>query len=69
MLHVGCADDFPRTKNHQSFINGRLLNIVGIICMNQTMVEVPNDLDVNIEYEVILTCDIDGIKIGNISLR
>ncbi len=37
--------------------------------MNQTMVEVPNDLDVNIEYEVILTCDIDGIKIGNISLR
>ena len=62
-LPVGYADGFPRTqKNPQAFINGRLLNIVGRICMDQTMVEVPNDLDVNMEDEVILIGDIDGIE-------
>ncbi len=69
-LPVGYADGFPRTqKNPQAFINGRLLNIVGRICMDQTMVEIPNDLDVNMEDEVILIGDIDGIKIGDISSK
>ena len=35
--------------------------------MDQTMLEIPNDLTVNMEDEVILIGDIDGIKIGNIS--
>ena len=69
-LPVGYADGFPRTqKNPQVFINGRLLNVVGRICMDQTMVEVPNDLDVNMEDEAILIGDIDGIRIGDISSK
>lgn len=69
-LPVGYADGFPRTqKNPQVFINGRLLNIVGRICMDQTMVEIPNDLDVKMEDEVTLIADIDGIRIGDISSK
>ncbi|MGX9755320.1 alanine racemase [Clostridioides difficile] len=69
-LSVGYADGFPRTqKNPQVFINGRLLNIVGRMCMDQTMVEVPNDLDIKMEDEAILIGDIDGIRIGDISSR
>ena len=67
-IPVGYADGFPRTqKNPKAFVNGRLVNIVGRICMDQTMLEIPNDLTVNMEDEVILIGDIDGIKIGNIS--
>ena len=69
-LPVGYADGFPRTqKNPQAFINGKLLNIVGRICMDQTMVKVPNNLDVNMDDEVILIGDIDGIRIGDISSK
>lgn len=69
-LSVGYADGFPRTqKNPQVFINGRLLNIVGRMCMDQTMVEVPNDFDIKMEDEAILIGDIDGIRIGDISSR
>ncbi|MGO1042021.1 alanine racemase [Clostridioides difficile] len=69
-LSVGYADGFPRTqKNPQVFINGRLLNIVGRICMDQTMVEIPNDLDIKMEDEAILIGDIDGIRIGDISSK
>ncbi|MGO0883774.1 alanine racemase [Clostridioides difficile] len=69
-LSVGYADGFPRTqKNPKVFINGRLLNIVGRMCMDQTMVEVPNDLDIKMEDEAILIGDIDGIRIGDISSR
>lgn len=69
-LSVGYADGFPRTqKNPQVFINGRLLNIVGRMCMDQTMVEIPNDLDIKIEDEAILIGDIDGIRIGDISSK
>lgn len=67
-IPFGYADGFPRTqKNPKAFVNGRLVNIVGRICMDQTMLEIPNDLTVNMEDEVILIGDIDGIKIGNIS--
>ena len=67
-LPVGYADGFPRTqKNPQVFINGKLLNIVGRICMDQTMVEIPDNLEVNMEDEAILIGDIDGIRIGDIS--
>ena len=67
-LPVGYADGFPRTqKNPQVFINGKLLNIVGRICMDQVMVEIPNNFDINMEDEAILIGDIDGIRIGDIS--
>lgn len=69
-LPVGYADGFPRTqKNPQVFINGKLLNIVGRICMDQTMVEIPDNLEVNMEDEAILIGDIDGIRIGDISSK
>lgn len=69
-LSVGYADGFPRTqKKPQAFINGKLLNIVGRICMDQCMVKVPNDFDVNAEDEAILIGDIDGIRIGDISSK
>lgn len=69
-LPVGYADGFPRTqKNPQVFINGQLLNVVGRICMDQTMVEVPKNLDVNMEDEVLLIGDVDGIRIGDISSK
>lgn len=69
-LSVGYADGFPRTqKNPQAFINGKLLNIVGRICMDQCMVKVPDDFDVNAEDEAILIGDIDGIRIGDISSK
>lgn len=67
-LPVGYADGFPRTqKNPQVLINNRLLNIVGRICMDQCMVEIPQDLDVNIEDEVVLVGDVDGVRIGDVS--
>lgn len=67
-IPVGYADGFPRTqKNPKAFVNGQLVNIVGRICMDQTMLEIPDDLAVNMEDEVILIGDIDGIRIGNIS--
>lgn len=69
-IPVGYADGFPRTqKNPQVYINGNILNIVGRICMDQCMVEIPDDLDVNIEDEVILIGDIDGLRIGNVSSK
>ncbi len=69
-IPIGYADGFPRTqKNPQVYINGKLLNIVGRICMDQTMFEVPDDLDINIEDEVTLIGDIDGIRIGDISRK
>lgn len=65
---IGYADGFPRTqKNPKAYINGKLVNIVGRICMDQTMAEIPDDLDVKMEDEVILIGDIDGIRIGDIS--
>lgn len=67
-IPVGYADGFPRTqKNPKAFVNGRLVNIVGRICMDQTMLEIPDDLNINMEDEVILIGDIDGIRIGDIS--
>ncbi|MEF9992413.1 MAG: alanine racemase [Romboutsia sp.] len=67
---IGYADGFPRNqKNPQAFINGVLVDIVGRICMDQTMVEIPDDLDVKMEDEVILIGDIDGIRIGDISRK
>ena len=67
-IPVGYADGFPRTqKNPKAFVNGRLVNIVGRICMDQTMLEIPDDLTINMEDEVILIGDIDGIRIGDIS--
>lgn len=69
-IPVGYADGFPRTqKNPQVYINGNILNIVGRICMDQCMVEIPDDLDVNIEDEVILIGYIDGLRIGNVSSK
>ncbi|MGL4912307.1 MAG: alanine racemase [Romboutsia sp.] len=67
---IGYADGFPRTqKNPKAFINGVLVNIVGRICMDQTMVVIPDDLDVKMEDEVTLIGDIDGIRIGDISSK
>ena len=37
--------------------------------MDQTMVEIPDDLDVKMEDEAILIADIEGIKIGDISSK
>lgn len=69
-LPVGYADGFPRTqKNPQVFINGKLVNIVGRICMDQTMIEIPDSLDVKMEDEVMLIGDIDGVRIGDISSK
>lgn len=67
---IGYADGFPRTqKNPQAYINGQLVNIVGRICMDQTMAEIPDDLDVKMEDEVLLIGDIDGLRIGDISSK
>lgn len=69
-MPVGYADGFPRTqKDPKAFVNGRLVNIVGRICMDQTMIEIPADLEVNMEDEVTLIGDIDGIRIGDISSK
>ena len=37
--------------------------------MDQTMVEIPDNLEVNMEDEAILIGDIDGIRIGDISSK
>lgn len=69
-IPVGYADGFPRIqKMPQVFVNGRLLNIVGRICMDQAMFEVPEDLDVSIDDEVILIGETIGIRIGDISQK
>ncbi|MBE5962574.1 MAG: alanine racemase [Lachnospiraceae bacterium] len=69
-IPVGYADGFSRTqKNPQVYVNGTLLNIVGRICMDQSMFEVPDELSINIEDEVTLIGDMDGIRIGDISRK
>lgn len=69
-IAVGYADGYPRgQKGAKVVINGKLFNIAGRICMDQCMVEVPDDMDINIGDEVILMSDIDGITVEEIASR
>ncbi len=55
-LPVGYADGLSRLLSNRGevLIHGRRCPIVGRICMDQTMVRVPDDLDVKVGDEVVL---------------
>lgn len=55
-LPVGYADGFSRRLSNTGhvLIGGRPCPIRGLVCMNMTMVEVPEDIAVNVGDEVVL---------------
>ncbi|WP_455537915.1 alanine racemase [Terrisporobacter sp.] len=54
-ISIGYADGFNRVQHSPKVsINGKILDVVGRICMDQCMVEAPLDMNVSIGDEVIL---------------
>lgn len=55
-LPIGYADGYFRLNSNRSevLIGGRRCPVVGRVCMDQTMVRVPEDLDVKVGDEVVL---------------
>lgn len=67
-LAVGYADGYPRTQDSPKvFLNGSLVKVIGRICMDQCMIEIPEDLEVKIGDEVIIMGDIPGITVEDIA--
>lgn len=64
-LPVGYADGLFRLLSNKGevLIHGRRCPIVGRVCMDQTMVRVPDDIDVQPGAEVILIGEQDGERI------
>lgn len=64
-LPVGYADGYTRSlgDNAKVIINGKLVPVVGRICMDQCMVDLTNAQDVNLGDEVILMGEDNGLKI------
>lgn len=60
-LPVGYADGYPRGLSNRGdvLIRGRRCCIAGRVCMDQTMVIVPDDIDVEVGTEVVLL-GVDG---------
>mgnify|MGYP001213376026 FL=1 len=58
-ISIGYADGFTRllTSKGEAFVNGKMVPIVGRICMDQCMLDVTDVKNVNIEDEVILFGD------------
>lgn len=54
-IAVGYADGFFRGRRHPYvFIKGHKCEVVGRICMDQTMVRIPMDLDLEVGEEVLI---------------
>lgn len=69
-LSVGYADGYSRVqKDAKVLVNGVLCSIIGKICMDQCMLEIPEDLNVKIEDEVILIGDFDGVRAEDLASR
>lgn len=69
-LAIGYADGFDRTQDDPKvMINGVLCDVVGRICMDQCMVKIPEGLNVNIEDEVLIMGDEDGVTAEDLASR
>lgn len=55
-LPIGYADGFNRLLSNRgsALVRGRRVPIVGRICMDQTMIKIPDDVDVRVGDEVVL---------------
>lgn len=64
-LPVGYADGFPRHLSNQGevLIRGRRCRVVGRVCMDQTMVRIPDDLEVAPGDEVVLIGEQQGASL------
>ncbi|MDF2627488.1 MAG: alanine racemase [Symbiobacteriaceae bacterium] len=64
-LPVGYADGFPRGLSNRGevLIRGRRCQVVGRVCMDQTMVRIPPDLAVQPGDEVVIIGEQDGERI------
>ena len=64
-VSIGYADGFNRVQNNPKiYINGKILDVVGRICMDQCMAKAPLDMDIKIGDEVtIMDNDIKELSI------
>lgn len=64
-LPVGYADGYSRHLSNKGevLIHGRRCPIIGRVCMDQTMVRIPDDLHVNVGDEVVLIGEQHGERI------
>lgn len=54
-ISIGYADGFNRVQdNPKVCINGKILRVVGKVCMDQCMAKAPIDMEINVGDEVIL---------------
>ncbi|HYG59697.1 MAG TPA: alanine racemase C-terminal domain-containing protein, partial [Symbiobacteriaceae bacterium] len=64
-LPVGYADGFPRhlsSKGHV-LIKGHRCKVAGRVCMDQTMVRIPDEVDVRPGDEVVLIGEQEGTRL------
>jgi alanine racemase len=64
-LPVGYADGFPRGLSNKGevLIRGHRCPVVGRVCMDQTMVRLPDDVDVHPGDEVVIVGEQEGERI------
>lgn len=69
-LAIGYADGFDRTqKSPKVKIKGVLCNVVGRICMDQCMVEIPESLSVGMEAEVLVMGNESEMRVEDLAAR
>ena len=70
VLPVGYADGYSRELSNSSVvsIHGKLMPIVGRICMNMMMIDVSNEV-VNVGDEAYLLGNLDGVRITDLMKR
>lgn len=67
-LAIGYADGYPRTqKNPKVLLNGVLVDVIGRICMDQCMIEIPEDLEVKVGDEVVVMDSTSGVSVEDIA--
>ncbi len=56
IIPVGYADGFHRRPlgANKVLLNGRRVNVIGSVCMDQCMIKIPDDLDAQIGDEVVI---------------
>ncbi|WP_101772761.1 alanine racemase [Peptostreptococcus faecalis] len=68
-IAIGYTDGFLRgRKNPYVYIKGVKCPVVGRICMDQTMVRVPMDLDVNIDDDVTIFGD-ENVSVDDVAIE
>lgn len=70
IIPAGYADGlhrFPANVN-EVLLSGRIVPVVGRVCMDQAMIRIPSDMDVAIGQEVVILGEQDGGCIGSLDI-